>query len=48
MFPHLVSQAEREGAQSKKASFSGTFDLISFQAEFIVEKGWFGLVWIDI
>ena len=31
------------------ASFSGTFDLILFQAvnfEFIVEKVWFGLVWI--
>ena len=32
------------------ASFSGTFDLILFQAvnfEFIVEKAWFGMVWID-
>ena len=32
------------------ASFSGTFDLILFQAvnfELIVEKVWFGLVWID-
>ena len=35
------------------ASFSGTFDLILFEAvEFIVEKVWFGevcfgLVWID-
>ena len=32
------------------ASFSGTFDLILFQAlniEFIVEKVWFGLVSID-
>ena len=32
------------------ASFSGTFDLILFKAvnfEFIFEKGWFGLVWID-
>ena len=31
------------------ASFSGTFDLILFQAvifELIVEKVWFGLVWI--
>jgi len=33
---------------SNLASFSGTFDLISFQAvnfEFIVKKVWFGLVW---
>ena len=32
------------------ASFSGTFDLILFQAlniEFIVEKVWFGVVSID-
>ena len=32
------------------ACFSGTFDLILFQAanfEFIVEKVWFGLGWID-
>ena len=32
------------------ASFSGTFDLILFQAvnfELIFEKVWFGLVWID-
>ena len=35
---------------SSIASFSGTFDLILFQAvnfEFIVEKVWFGLAWID-
>ena len=32
------------------ASFSGTFDLIFFEAvnfKFIVEKVWFGLVWIN-
>ena len=32
------------------ASFSGTYDLILFQAvnfEFMVQKVWFGLVWID-
>ena len=32
------------------ADYSGTFDLILFEAvnlEFIVEKVWFGLVWID-
>ena len=35
---------------SSIASFLGTFDLSLFQAvnfEFIVEKVWFGLFWID-
>ena len=37
-------------AQLALANFSGTFDLILFEAvnlEFIVEKVQFGLVWID-
>ena len=38
----------QELRSSNLASFSGTFDLILFQAvnfEFIVEKVWFSLVW---
>ena len=40
----------QELRRSSIASFSGTFDLSLFQAvnfEFIVEKVWFGLAWID-
>ena len=43
-------QVCKELRSSSIASFSGTFDLILFQAvnfELIVEKVWFGLVWID-
>ena len=47
---HMVKNTSLYRSCAALASFSGTFDLILFQAlniEFIVEKVWFGVVLID-